>query len=55
MDHEQTGLVGATEIPGVASRKGAVGQMGPLPPSWLRASSDVNSIVLLIISNDQDG
>ena len=55
MDHEQTGLVGATEIPGVAFREGAVRQMGPLPPSWLRASSDVKSIVLLIISNDQNG
>ena len=29
MDHEQTGLVGATEIPGLAFREGAVGQMGP--------------------------
>jgi len=38
VDHERTGLVGATEIQGVASREGAVGQMGTLPPSWLRAS-----------------
>ena len=38
VDHEQTGLAGATEIPGLASREGAVGQMGTLSPSWLRAS-----------------
>jgi hypothetical protein len=41
VDHEQTGLAGATEIPGLAFREGAVGQMGTLPRSWLRASSDV--------------
>ena len=31
MDHERTGLAGATETPGRASREGAVGQMGTLP------------------------
>jgi hypothetical protein len=49
VDHEQTGLAAATELIGLAFREGAVGQMGPLPPSRLRASSDVKSIVLLII------
>jgi hypothetical protein len=41
VDHEQTGLAGATEILGLAFREGAVGQMGTLPQFWLRASSDV--------------
>ncbi len=49
VDHEHTGLVGATETQGLASREGAVGQMGTLPRSWLRASTDVKSIVLLIM------
>jgi hypothetical protein len=49
VDHEQTGLAGATEIQSLAFREGAVCQMGTLPQSWLRASSDVQSIVLLII------
>ena len=31
MDHEQTGLAGATEIKFRVSREGAVGQMGSLP------------------------
>ena len=49
MDHEQTGLAGATEIPGVAFREGAVGQMGTLPP--VLASSVVRRIEYRVIDH----
>ena len=54
VNQEQTGLAGATATWFRVSREGAVCQKGSLQ-SWLRASRDVKSILLLISKYDQNG